>query len=122
MATKPKLGVFSVTGCFGCQLSLAFVENDLLQILNKFKIVAFPMIKESNKIKDIDIAFIEGSAVRSEEVDELKKIRANSKIVVALGACAANGGVQTIKELGDKEQISKEVYGDKGSHCYNPID
>ncbi|MFH1399161.1 MAG: sulfhydrogenase 1 subunit delta [Candidatus Woesearchaeota archaeon] len=118
---KPRLGVFSVTGCFGCQLSLAFVEDVLLEILNKFEVVAFPMLKENNEVKDIDVAFIEGSAVRAEEIEELKKIRDNSKMVVALGACACNGGVQTIKELGDKAKIAAVVYGNNAK-VYSPVD
>ncbi len=114
---KPKLGVFSVTGCFGCQLSLAFMEN-LLDVLEKFEIVGFPMLKEDNSY-DVDIAFIEGCACRQEEVEELKKIRKNAGIVVALGACATGGSVQSIKEVAGHD-VKKHVYEDASS--YNPIE
>lgn len=120
MTKKPRLGVFSVTGCFGCQLTLAFVPDVLLDILNNFEVVAFPMLKENNEIKDIDVAFIEGLAAREEEVEDLKKIRENSKIVVALGACACSGSVPSIIEVSDKDKVMKAVYDNP--KVYNPIE
>ncbi len=123
MNKKPRLGVFSVTGCFGCQLSLAFVEDILLELLGKFEIVAFPMLKENNSYENLDIAFIEGNACRQEEVEELKKIRENSKIVIALGACANTGSVQAIKEVCNKEKVMKAVYNNKENYSkYNSIE
>ncbi|OGM03288.1 hypothetical protein A3K72_03185 [Candidatus Woesearchaeota archaeon RBG_13_36_6] len=117
---KLKLGVFSVTGCFGCQLSLAFVEDILLDIIKNFEIVAFPMLKENNEYKNIDVAIIEGAACREEEIEELKKIRENSKIVVALGACACGGSVQSIKEVSDKQKVMNAAYDNPA--LFKPID
>jgi sulfhydrogenase subunit delta len=118
--SKPRLGVFSVTGCFGCQLSLAFVQDILLELLGNFDIAAFPMLKADNDYSNIDIAFIEGFAAREEEIEELKKIRKNSRIVVALGACACNGSVPSIKEVSDKDKVMKAVY--ERPEIYNPIE
>jgi sulfhydrogenase subunit delta len=116
---KPRLGVFSVTGCFGCQLTLAFVEDILLELLGNFEIIAFPLLKENNDCKNLDIAFIEGLAARQEEIEELKKIRQNTKIVVAMGACATSGSVPSIKEISDKQLLMRAVY--PNPEIYNPI-
>lgn len=121
MTNKPRLGVFSVTGCFGCQLTLAFVEDILLELLDKFEIAAFPMLKQENSYENLDIAIIEGSACRQEEIEELKKIRSNAKIVVALGACANSGSVQSIIEVSDKKQVMETVYNKKYKQ-YNPVE
>lgn len=120
MTDKPRLGVFSVTGCFGCQLTLAFVQDVLLELLDKFDVAAFPMLKEDNDYSNLDIAFIEGLAAREEEVAELKKIRENSKVVVALGACACSGSVPSIREVSDQEKIMKAVY--ERPEVYNSIE
>jgi hypothetical protein len=38
--TKLKVGIQSITGCAGCQLSIYFIEDVLLELLEKIDLVA----------------------------------------------------------------------------------
>ena len=54
-----------------------------------------------------DIAFVEGSCTRLQDEDRLKQIRKNAKIVVALGSCAAIGGINCLRNYKDLEEVNK---------------
>ncbi len=117
-SAKLKVGIQSITGCAGCQLSIYFIEDVLLELLEKIDLVAAPMIKEKN-VEEYDLLFVEGSVSSQEDLDNLLKWRSQAKILVALGACAVNGGVQSAKHLlNDKE--AKEV--EQGVYSKYPSD
>ena len=45
LQNKPKVGIFGITGCMGCQLSFLYQEN-ILESINKIDLVSFPQIEE----------------------------------------------------------------------------
>jgi sulfhydrogenase subunit delta len=112
--SKLRVGIQSITGCAGCQLSIYFIEDVLLELLDKINLVAAPMIKEKNDERGYDVLFVEGSVSSQEDLDNLLKFRSKAKTLVSLGACACHGGVQAMKHLlGEKEAKAAEqaVYG-----------
>ena len=107
---KPKIGVFDFTCCEGCELQLANKENTLLDFLSLIEIVNFREV--SSDISDnYDIALIEGSITRKDEVERVTKIRKHAKILVALGSCACYGGVNFQKNQFSLRDVISEVYG-----------
>lgn len=100
---KKKVGFYGVTGCAGCLLSVIFNEDEILDIADNLDIVAFPFIKGKNKGEDLDIAFIEGVVVSNDDLEVVKKIRENSKVVVALGTCACEGNFPATKNFAGKK-------------------
>jgi len=108
-AKKLKVGIQSITGCAGCQLSIYFIEDVLLELLEKIDLVAAPMIKEQNA-EEYDLLFVEGSVSSQEDLDNLLKWRSKAKTLVALGACAVNGNVQSMKHLMNEKEVEQTVY------------
>jgi coenzyme F420-reducing hydrogenase gamma subunit len=107
---KPKIAVFDFTSCEGCELQLANKEETLAGFLSAIEIVAFREIS-SVAGDDYDIAIIEGSISRSDEIARLMAIRKQAKVLVALGSCACYGGVNKLKNAYDLNQANREVYG-----------
>ena len=108
---KPKIAVFDFTSCEGCELQIANKEESLDHFLSLIEVVNFREVS-SEKRQDYDIAFIEGSITREDEVERIKDIRSKAKILVALGSCACFGGVNRLKNNYDLDAANKEVYGD----------
>ncbi|MCX6767732.1 MAG: hypothetical protein NTY90_03320 [Candidatus Micrarchaeota archaeon] len=108
---KLRVGIFGLTCCVGCQWELLDLEEELLAVADAADIRFFRLVKEKNLGGPYDVAFVEGSVVRGEEIAELKKVREQSKCLVALGTCATNGGVQTMKNFLDAGEAEKKVYG-----------
>lgn len=109
---RPKAAFFEFTSCEGCQLQMLNNESTLLEFLSLIEIVSFrEAMKEHSD--DYEIAFVEGSITRSDEVKRLKKVRKHAGILVAVGSCACFGGVNQLKNrFNDLEWVKSEVYGE----------
>ena len=94
--TRPTTAFFSFASCEGCQLQALSVEDVLLDFLGAVQIVNFrEAIDERGD--EYDIAFVEGSIVRPDDVEEIQQVRKRARILVALGACACTGGLNVMK-------------------------
>jgi len=110
---KPKAAFFSFSSCEGCQLMFLNLEDELLNLLGAVDIVNFREAMKEVLSDEYDVSFIEGSITRTEDLEEVKRLRERSKIVVAFGACATIGGVNAIKNFQPLDDVRKYVYGDK---------
>ena len=113
--TLPKAAVFSFTSCEGCSLIMLEVEDKLLDILGQVEFVNFREAIDERR-DDYDVAFIDGAITREHEIEELKAIRARAKVLVAMGACAVQGGLYYLKSYYDPKTTGEYVYGDKAGH------
>ena len=107
---RPNIAIYSLTSCAGCQFSLLFLKDELVDIMNKFDIVRFPMLKEINDKGPFDITLVEGSVTTKKEIKELKEIRKKSKILIAFGTCATYGGIPAIKNFLDLTEVEEQIY------------
>ena len=112
---KPRIAFFDFACCEGCQLQVANLGEDLLEILKIVDVVNFREVM-SEKSDDYDIAVIEGSITDHHAVERLKKIRQNAKTLIAYGSCAVTGGVNGMKNKFDLEEIKKYVYKDSAKY------
>jgi sulfhydrogenase subunit delta len=107
-----KVGFYALTSCYGCQLQFAMMD-ELLNALGRLEVKCWYMVKrDSYEDEPVDIALIEGSASTEEEIELVKRIRENAKIVVAVGSCAVQGGVQSWEKDKPLEELWEKVYGD----------
>jgi sulfhydrogenase subunit delta len=117
---KPKVGVFGITGCQGCHLSILFIEDILFDLISNIDLQVFSFIKGKNNLNaKYDIAIIEGVVVSTEDIDIIKKIRENSKFLIALGTCATHGNVPAMKNFMNKKDV-ESVY--KTTKHLNSVD
>ena len=93
MMRKLRVGWFTFTCCE--DNSIIFVE-----LLNRYYFewkekVDFRycrVLKSKNVLDDLDVAFVEGAISSDNERKRLNEVRSKSKYLVAVGACACNGG------------------------------
>jgi coenzyme F420-reducing hydrogenase gamma subunit len=109
---RPRVAFFDFSSCEGCQLQVLNNEATLLNFLNLVEIVRFREAMTGGT-DDYEIAFVEGSVTRPDEVARLKEIRSRAKVLVALGTCACFGGVNQLRNrFADQQWVRREVYGD----------
>lgn len=109
--TKPKVAVFGFTGCEGCQLQLANNEQNLKDLFGLIDVVDFRLIS-SDKLDNFEIAFVEGSITTAHEIQAIKAIRSQAKVLIAMGACACLGGVNNLRARFQIPDVVAEVYGE----------
>jgi coenzyme F420-reducing hydrogenase gamma subunit len=107
---RSKVAFFDFTGCEGCQLNKLNFENLILDMLEHVDIVEFREAMD-NKTDHYDIAFVEGSISTPNCVTRIHDIRRRTDVLVSLGSCAVNGGVNALKNLQPIERVREAVYG-----------
>ncbi|MDP8262212.1 MAG: hypothetical protein P9M13_02790 [Candidatus Ancaeobacter aquaticus] len=106
---KVKVAFFDFTCCEGCQLQVANMGEALLDVLDLIEVVNFREVM-SERSDDYDVAIVEGSITTPHGVERIKKIRAQAKVVIAYGSCAAIGGINGMKNNFDLNDIREYVY------------
>jgi coenzyme F420-reducing hydrogenase gamma subunit len=66
-------------------------------------------LKSKNSYENLDVAFVEGAISNDKQAEKLKKIRDNSKYLVAVGSCACTGHPSSKRNDFTQEQIDEKV-------------
>ncbi len=106
---KPRIATVSLGGCFGCHMSLLDMDEQLFELLDQVELDRSPLT-DIKTLAPCDIGLIEGGLCNAENVHLLQEFRARCRILVAVGACAINGGLpaqRNTRRLGD---CLREVY------------
>lgn len=110
-SSKPRLAVFKLTSCDGCQLTLLDCEEELLTLTERVEIVHFA--EASSRLAPhgpFDLALVEGSISTASQAAEIQRIRAATRMLVAIGACATAGGIQALRNFGSLPELQRVVY------------
>jgi len=118
MATKIRVATTSLAGCFGCHMSFLDLDERLLELAEVAEFDRSP-ITDIEHCTNCDIGLIEGGVCNSENVHVLREFRKNCKILVAVGACAINGGLPAMRNSISLEDCLLEAYRD-GIGVENP--
>lgn len=91
MSNKLRIGWFTFTCCEDSTILFTELLNThWKEWKDKIEFVNARILKENNKIENLDISFVEGSISSEEQAEKLREIRKNSKTLVAIGACAVS--------------------------------
>lgn len=123
---KLQMAIYWAASCGGCDVAILDVNEKLLDIAAAADIHLWPVAMDF-KYKDaeawddgfIDVCLFNGAVRNSEQLHLAKLLRRKSKVMVALGACAAFGGIPGLANLHDRDSIFEAVY-DYTASTVNP--
>ena len=101
MDTKPRIALHKFSSCDGCQLALLNLGPGLLEVFEQFEVLHFAEAGPVAEDAQVLVSLVEGSISTPEELERIKKVRANSRYLITIGACATAGGLQALRNLGD---------------------
>ena len=103
---KLKIGYIHLSGCTGDLMSFTENYDELNDLLNAVDIVYGQTLVDCWEMPEMDIVLIEGSVCLEDKhsLKELKEARSKSKLLVALGSCAATGGFTVYAKGGQAAQ------------------
>jgi len=110
MPRKLRIATTSLSGCFGCHMSLLDIDERLLELAGLVEFDRSPITDIKHCSQHCDVALIEGGVCNAENVHVLRELRANSKMLVALGACAVNGGLPAQRNHLDVGKCLSQIY------------
>jgi coenzyme F420-reducing hydrogenase gamma subunit len=106
----PRVAVFKMASCDGCQLQLLDAEDALLELAGAIDIVNFAEATSHVEPGPYDVTLVEGSISTPEQIEQVKEIRGMSRFLITIGACATSGGVQALRNGGDIDEVVRTVY------------
>lgn len=115
--TKVRIATVSLAGCFGCHMSFLDMDERLVALLEHVELNRSPLT-DIKHCGQNDIGLIEGGLCNAENVQVLREFRDNCKILVAVGACAINGGIPAMRNHFSLRECLAESYLD-GSGTVN---
>lgn len=108
--SRPRVAVHKFSSCDGCQLALLNLGEPLLELAERVDLVHFAEAGPFDLDTEIDIAFVEGSVSTPEDLDRIREIRANSRVLISIGACATTGGIQGLRNGADAAAWIAGIY------------
>ncbi|MCZ2856477.1 MAG: oxidoreductase [Candidatus Bathyarchaeota archaeon] len=114
---KLKFAFYWAASCGGCEITVLDVNEKILDVLALADIVFWPVaidIKykavKAFPDKSIDVCFFNG-AIRTEEQEHMAKLlRKKSKVLIAFGSCAYQGGIPGLANVADKKEVFERAY------------
>jgi len=111
MKTKrPTVAVYKFSSCDGCQLQLLNMEDELLDLAEAVDIAYFLEATSEMRPGPFDIAIVEGSVTTQHEIERIKEVRHDARLLIALGTCATSGGIQALRNKVDANEFARVVY------------
>ena len=108
------------SSCAGCDVAIVNLGEKLLSLSGKVEFVYWTTatdfkIEDLKRHKELDLAIIAGSVRTSEHEELAKLLRQKAKLMIALGSCACFGGIPSLANLYDKNDLLDSVYIDSPS-------
>lgn len=107
---RPKVAVWKFASCDGCQLTLLDCEDELLAVADSVEIANFHEASHAVLAGPYDLSLVEGSITTAEDARRIREVRAESRFLVTIGACATAGGIQALRNFQDVDEFRRIVY------------
>lgn len=117
MAEKPKLSVYWAASCGGCEIALVNIHEKLIEVDRHFDFMFCPCLLDT-KIEEIEalpdgaiaLTLFNGAIRTAENLEMAHLMRRKSRVLVACGSCAADGGIPALANLGSAQQHLRGIF------------
>ena len=113
--SKLKLATVWLDGCSGCHMSFLDMDERLLELAELADLVYSPLVDAKEFPDEVDIALVEGAVASVADEEKIRKVRAHTKTLVAMGDCAITGNVPAMRNPIGPEAILERAYIENAS-------
>jgi NAD-reducing hydrogenase small subunit len=113
--SKLKLATVWLDGCSGCHMSFLDLDERILELADLVDVVYSPLVDAKEYPDHVDIALVEGAVATVEDEHKIRKIRAHTRTLVAMGDCAITGNVPSMRNPIGPEAILNRAYIENAS-------
>jgi NAD-reducing hydrogenase small subunit len=107
---KARVATTWLDGCSGCHMSLLDIDEAIVGVAQQADVVYGPLVDAQEVPPDIDVAIVEGAVSSEDDLEKARKLRRNSRVLVALGDCAVTGNVPMMRNPLPVKVILERVY------------
>lgn len=108
--TKVRAATVWLDGCSGCHMSFLDIDERLVELARHVQMVYTPLIDLKEYPPGVDVALVEGAVSSEEDLEKIQRIRARTKILIALGDCAVTGNVPSMRNAFPVQDVLQRGY------------
>jgi F420-non-reducing hydrogenase small subunit len=120
-----------LNACAGCEISILNIGDALLDLLPELDFVHIPVLidhkyygqtgeKTEMDIPEAVVGIVSGSVRNEEHKHVLEEMREKTQILIALGSCAAYGGIPSQANMFKQEDVFDTIYRNSPSTTPSP--
>lgn len=113
--SKKRLATVWLDGCSGCHMSFLDMDERLLDLAEFVDVVYSPIVDTKEYPDEVDIALVEGAVASTDDEKKIRKIRAHTRTLVAMGDCAITGNVAGMRNPIGPQPILERAYIENAS-------
>jgi len=92
-------------------MSLLDIDERLVDLLKSVEITSSPITDLKHPPEEgVDVGILSGAVSNTHQEATAKEVRERSKILVAIGDCAVFGGICTMRNFFDTEEVLRRAY------------
>ena len=107
---KSRLAIVRFASCGGCQSQFFNLGEEFLVLAETLTVAFFPAARSRTRAGPYDITFVEGSITTRDDARRIVAVRAQSRWLITIGACATAGGIQALLNWADIERYKQVAY------------
>jgi len=108
--SKARVATVWLDGCSGCHMSFLDMDEVLLDLAPIIDLVYSPLVDVKVFPDEVDVTLVEGAVSSEEDLEKIRHIRKHTKCLVALGDCAVNGNVPSMRNAFTVEEVYQRAY------------
>ncbi|MBE0689757.1 MAG: NADP oxidoreductase [Anaerolineae bacterium] len=112
--SKVRMATVWLDGCSGCHMSFLDIDDRLLALADKIDLVYSPLVDHKEFPPDVDLTLVEGAVSSEEDLKKILMIRQRTNLLIALGDCAVNGNVPSMRNAVGAQAVLERAYLEEG--------
>lgn len=109
--SKIKLATNWLDACAGCHMSLLDIDERIVELIKYVEITSTPITDLKHPPEEgVDVGILTGAVSDSHQLEVAEEMRKRSKILIAMGDCAVFGGICTMRNFFNTEDVLRRAY------------
>jgi len=97
--------------CSGCHMSLLDIDERIVELLDHVQLLSTPITDLKHPPEEgCDIGILTGAVSNDHQEEVAKQMRERCKILISLGDCAVFGGICTMRNFFDVDDVLRRAY------------
>ena len=109
-SNKVTIATAWLDGCSGCHMSVLDLDEALLTLAPRIRVVFGPLVDAQHYPAAVDLALVEGAVSNQDDWALITEIRAKTGMLVALGDCAVTSNVPSMRNTIPVSRLLERVY------------
>ena len=102
--------------CSGCHMAFLDIDERIVELLQHVEITSSPITDLKHPPKEgVTVGILSGSVSNDHQLEVAEEMRERAGLLIALGDCAVFGGICTMRNFFDKEEVLRMGYIESAS-------